>query len=167
MVNAILTGFAYQIHKRQETVEFEIMQTQSEHICPACDFENGSKGDAVRSPGGMECLACGATWKDIAPAIRENVIPEPAEVKLASTALVDNRVFNKRHFEPARNSTYMPMEEEKSSGYGVLLNCFLLLISAGLFLQTWIWLNPSSKALSLSKIEVEEMISEAVVMCTV
>lgn len=155
MVNAILTGFAYQIHSVLETVEFDFMNTNTSQTCPACEFEKGTRGQPVSKGGNMECLACGASWKVIQAENQITHHPEEANYTRASTALVDNRVFNKRHYEPAKKRFRMPVSEEKSSIYSTLVACFLLLISVGLFLQTWVWLNPEHDELVLSNVEIE------------
>jgi len=136
------------------------MKSNAEHTCPVCEFEKGNSGEAVKQADGMVCLSCGASWKIIASENNQEVMPNAADYKLASSALVDNRVFNKRHYEAPKQQSNAAIPEKQTSAYGVAAMCFVLLISAGLFLQTWVWLNPEAKELTLSKVELQEMVSQ-------
>jgi len=137
------------------------MDASTHHTCPACEFEKGNKGQPVSTDAGMECLACGSSWKVIEADSHTTPDRENAHYTRASTALVDNRVFNKRHFEPLKPRFKMPESQEKSSIYEMFVTCIVLLISAGLFLQTWIWLTPESDELVLSKVNVDAMTSRS------
>jgi len=161
MVNGILTRLTYQIHHNIKIAELDFMKSTTEHRCPVCEFEKGNIGQPIPEAGGMVCLACGASWKTIGTSQTSVSHDQKAEYNLKSTSLVDNRVFNKRHFEEPRSSPSFDSETgQKNSFSNLALACFLLLLSAGLFLQSWVWLNPEKDELLLSEVKLEEQTSQ-------
>lgn len=139
---------------------------KNEVACPACEYERNTKGRPVEHEGQMECLECGATWREFdSDAIALKAKPfgqKPQSAKTRTRQLAEQISFQVVE-EPVSEEPFLASAGQKVSSYtpglGTMMAGFsALLLFAGLYLGiSFLEQGPAEIAHRADKLQIGEI----------
>jgi hypothetical protein len=137
-----------------------------EVACPACEYERNSKGRPIERDGQMECLECGASWREFdseAIILKAKPFGQKAATSKTRTRHLADQVSFHVNEEPVSETPFLASSVQTVSSYtpglGTMMACFsALLLFAGLYLGiTFLQHGPSEVAQRADKLQIGEI----------